>query len=107
MAISMLGGAQVNATGAGAMTVSVMVGTAFITSTAGPNAVPIESQEIKLADCLLTPDSWKDYDAGGRGQNEKMRLRFTNGAKADCYFGIKQATLFTRPLYSGRSGGGG
>jgi hypothetical protein len=99
MDVSMLGGVSVNALGQGAMTVSVMVARSFVDSpqTAHPN-------EIKLAPFPLTPENWKGYDGGARGQNERFRLRFTNGSVADSWFALKYCSLFTRPLFSARSG---
>jgi hypothetical protein len=99
MDVSMLGGVSVNALGQGAMTVSVMVARSFVDSpqTAHPN-------EIKLPPFPLTPENWKGYDGGARGQNERFRLRFTNGSVADSWFALKYCSLFTRPLFTGRSG---
>src|SRR6201999_3359363 len=101
MDVSMLGGVSVNALGQGAMTVSVMVARSFVDSpqTAHPN-------EIKLPPFPLTPENWKGYDGGARGQNERFRLRFTNGSIANAWFALKYCSLFTRPLFTGRTGNG-
>ncbi len=64
------------------------------------------SNEIKLAPFPLTPENWRGYDGGARGQNERFRMRFTNGAVANAWFALKYCSLFTRPLYTGRSGDG-
>jgi len=106
-AIQMVGGVSVNAVGAGAMTVSVMVARSGVTSPGvGGQGNPLV-REIKLADFQLTPELFKCYDAGCRGvQDEFFRLRFTNSKTANAWFACKYAGLFTRPLFSGRSGGG-
>jgi hypothetical protein len=105
--ISQLGGVSVNAVGSGAMTVSVMVGGLFVTSPGMGNQGALPTGEIKLPDHHLTPEQWLAYDAGASGvQDEWFRMRFTNGAKADAWFGVKSATLYTRQLFSGRSGSG-
>ena len=101
LSIVMLGGVAVNALGAGAMTVSVMVGRSFVVSPDGG-----ESNEITLPNMPLDPEKSTAYGAGARGQNEKMRLRFTNAKVADSWFSLKAASLFTRPLFSARSGSG-
>jgi hypothetical protein len=101
MDVSMLGGVTINALGQGSMTVSVMVARSPADSqnTGG-------SAEIKLAPFPLTPENWRGYDGGARGQNERFRMRFTNGAIANAWFALKYCSLFTRPLYTGRSGDG-
>ena len=104
MAVSMLGGVSLNAAGQGLMQVSVMVGSSFVTSS--PQG-PVTTQEIKLAPFVLTPENRKGYSGGGRGQNERFRGRFTNGKVPDAWFGLKYVNLFTRPIFSGRTGGGG
>jgi hypothetical protein len=108
----MLGGVSINALGQGSMTVSVMVARSYADSqqtdegsnAAGSNAAG--SNEIKLAPFPLTPENWRGYDGGARGQNERFRMRFTNGAVANAWFALKYCSLFTRPLYTGRSGDG-
>lgn len=105
--VQMVGGASVNAVGSGAMTVSVMVGGVFVTSPGMGNQGALPTGEIKMPDHHLTPEQWSSYDAGVRGVNDEFfRLRFTNGKKADSWFGIKNAALFTRPLFGGRAGSG-
>jgi uncharacterized protein YdaU (DUF1376 family) len=100
MDVSMLGGVTINALGQGSMTVSVMVARSFADSPQpGPN-------EIKLVPFPLTPENWKGYDGGARGQNERFRMRFTNGTAANAWFALKYCSLFTRPLYTGRTGNG-
>jgi uncharacterized protein YdaU (DUF1376 family) len=100
MEVSMLGGVTINALGSGSMSVSVMVARSFADSPQpGPN-------EIKLAPFPLTPENWKGYDGGARGQNERFRMRFTNGTAANAWFALKYCSLFTRPLYTGRTGNG-
>ena len=103
MDIAMLGGVSINALGQGSMTVSVMV--ARNTSQSEPQG-PLTA-EIKLLPFALTPENWKGYDGGARGQNERFRMRFTNGATANAWFALKYCSLFLRPLFSGRGGSGG
>ena len=100
MAVSMLGGVSINALGQGSMTVSVMVARSF-TDSPEPGG-----NEIKLAPFPLTPENWKGYSGGARGQNERFRMRFTNGTVANAWFALKYCSLFTRPLFSGRTGNG-
>ena len=100
MAVSMLGGVSINALGQGSMTVSVMVARSFRDSPE-PGA-----NEIKLAPFPLTQENWKGYSGGARGQNERFRMRFTNGTVANAWFALKYCSLFTRPLFSGRTGNG-
>jgi hypothetical protein len=104
MAVSMLGGVSLNALGQGLMKVSVMIGRSYVTSS---DRGPVETQEIKLAPFKLTPENWKGYSAGGRGQNERFRCRVTNGKVTNAWFGLKYVNLFTRPIFSGRTSGGG
>jgi uncharacterized protein YdaU (DUF1376 family) len=99
MAVSMLGGVSINALGEGSMAVSVMVARDFVDSPGG-------SREIRLADFPLTAENWRGYDAGARGQNERFRMRFTNGTQPNAWFALKYCSLFTRPLFSGRTGNG-
>ncbi len=81
------------------MTVSVMVARSFVDSPGSAHP-----GEIKLAPFPLTPENWKGYDGGARGQNERFRLRFTNGSVADSWVCAEVCSLFTRPLFTGRSG---
>ena len=107
MDVCMLGGVSINALGTGAMTVSVMVARNFVDSQQqlpGSNAAPVN--EIKLVPFTLTPENWRGYDAGARGQNERFRMRFTNGTVADAWFALKYCSLYTRPLFTGRSANG-
>jgi hypothetical protein len=106
MAVAMLGGMSVNATGAGRMTVSVLAARSFVTSPGQPESGPTATREIALPPFSLTPENWKGYSAGARGQNERFRSRFTNGKKPDSWFALKHVNLFTRPLFSGRTSGG-
>ena len=102
MEVAMLGGVTVNALGEGSMTVSVMVARSFVDSETTPG-----TNEIKLAPFSLTPENWRGYDGGARGQNERFRLRFTNGTAADAWFALKYCSLYTRPLFSSRTGNNG
>jgi hypothetical protein len=100
MEVSMLGGVSINALGQGSMTVSVMVARSYANSSQ-PGA-----NEIKLAPFPLTPENWKGYDGGARGQNERFRMRFTNGTAPNAWFALKYCSLFTRPLFTARTGNG-
>jgi hypothetical protein len=93
MAVSMLGGVSINALGQGSMSVSVMVARG--------------DEEIKLPPFRLTPENWKGYSGGARGQNERFRMRFTNGSAPNSWFALKYCSLFTRPLFTGRTGSNG
>jgi uncharacterized protein YdaU (DUF1376 family) len=104
MDVSMLGGVSINALGQGSMTVSVMVARTYEDSQQSSSSNG--TNEIKLAPFPLTPENWGGYDGGARGQNERFRMRFTNGAIANAWFALKYCSLFTRPLFSGRSGDG-
>ena len=55
---------------------------------------------------VIDVENWKGYDGGARGQNERFRMRFTNGTAANAWFALKYCSLFTRPLYTGRTGNG-
>ena len=100
MSVAMLGGVSVNALGEGSLAVSVMTARNFTDS-------PGLRREIQLASFPLTPENWKGYAGGARGQNERFRLRFTNGCQPNAWFALKYCSLFTRPLFGGRSGSGG
>ena len=107
MEVSMLGGVTINALGQGSMSVSVMVARSYTDSqqaSAGSNLTG--TTEIKLAPFPLTPENWKGYDGGARGQNERFRMRFTNGSIANSWFALKYCSLFTRPLFTGRTSNG-
>ncbi len=105
MDVQMLGGAVINAAGKGQMDVSVMVGrTLKVSAGQGRFGPEQQTNEIRLSPCGLTPDKFADYAAAARGQNERFRLRFTNGKRPDHYFSVKSASLYTRPLFGARSG---
>ena len=104
MDVSMLGGVSINALGRG---FDDCIGDGG-KNVRGLAAVPASNgtNEIKLAPFPLTPENWRGYDGGARGQNERFRMRFTNGAIANAWFALKYCSLFTRPLFTGRSGDG-
>ncbi len=99
MNVAMLGGVSVNALGEGSLAVSVMVARTAIDS-------PGDHREIRIASFPLTPENWRGFDGGARGQNERFRLRFTNAAQPNAWFALKYCSLFTRPLFTARSGHG-
>jgi hypothetical protein len=104
MDVSMLGGVTVNALGEGSMTVSVMAARSYAESE--PTPAGNGTSEIKLPPFPLTPENWRGYDGGARGQNERFRMRFTNGTIANAWFALKYCSLFTRPLFTGRTSNG-
>jgi hypothetical protein len=105
MDVSMLGGVSINALGQGSMTVSVMAARTYEDSQ--PTPASNGTNEIKLAPFPLTPENWRGYDGGARGQNERFRMRFTNGSNPNAWFALKYCSLFTRPLFTGRSSSNG
>jgi hypothetical protein len=100
MSVSMLGGVSINALGEGSMSVSVMVARGY------KDSPQPSGREIMLPPFPLTPENWKGYSGGARGQNERFRLRFTNGTAPNAWFALKYCNLFTRPLFSGRTSSG-
>jgi hypothetical protein len=104
MPVQMLGGVEINAIGQGLLDVSVMVMRTMKTSPGqameGP---PMETNEIKLPSFALTPQNFQAYSAGARGQNERFRLRFTNGKRPDHWASVKSAALYTRQIFSART----
>jgi hypothetical protein len=100
MSVSMLGGVSINALGEGSMSVSVMVARGY------KDSPQPSGREILLPPFPLTPENWKGYSGGARGQNERFRLRFTNGTAPNAWFALKYCNLFTRPLFSGRTSSG-
>jgi hypothetical protein len=105
MDVSMLGGVSINALGQGSMAVSVMVARTYADSQ--QDSLSKGTNEIKLAPFPLTPENWRGYDGGARGQNERFRMRFTNGSIANAWFALKYCSLFTRPLFTGRTSSNG
>ena len=104
--VNQLGGVMTNAVGSGSMTRSVMVGGTFVTSPGQGRQGP-QINEIPLEPHPLMPEQWKADDCGVRGASDEWyRLRVTNGKKADSWFGLKEAALFARSLFSGRTGSG-
>jgi hypothetical protein len=105
--INQLGGAAIDVTGKGAMSVQVVLGGTFVTSPGGGRqSDKQQTNVINLLDAQLTPEQWLPYAAGARGaQDAYMRLRFTNRKVADNWFGVKMATLFSRPLFGAKTSG--
>lgn len=106
MTVQMLGGVSVNALGSGAMSVSVMVARSGPASQGQPTSAPYQIREIKLPPFKLTPENWKGYSGGARGQNERFSLEFSNLKTPDQWFALKYAALYTRPVFTGRTAGG-
>jgi hypothetical protein len=107
LSVDQLGGVSINATGAGAMKVAVMVGRSGDDSPGVGNQGIPQTRAIVLPDMKLTPERWTGYDAGVRGEaDEWYGLELTNGKTADAYFSVKYAAIWSRPLFSGRSGSG-
>ncbi len=101
MEVSMLGGVSINALGEGAMTVSVMVARNYVGLAAARSHARSSWRPFRL-----TPENWRGYDGGARGQNERFRMRFTNGSIANAWFALKYCSLFTRPLFTARTSNG-
>jgi hypothetical protein len=92
--VNQLGGISVNATGYGDLNVSVIFGRKSATAPDGR----IDLRPIKLVD---TQDK-APPGVGARGQNERFRLRFSNGKQPNYWFDLKYAVLYARPVASSR-----
>lgn len=105
MPVQMLGGVEINAIGEGLLDVSVMVMRTLKTSPGqGMEGPQMQTNEIKLPSFRVTPEAFEAYSAGARGQNERFRLRFSNGKRPDNWASVKSAALYTRQLFSARTG---
>jgi hypothetical protein len=105
MPVQMLGGVEINAIGEGLLDVSVMVMRTLKTSAGqGMEGPEQQTNEIKLPPFRVTPEAFEAYSAGARGQNERFRLRFTNGKRPDHWASVKSAAIYTRQLFSARTG---
>jgi len=94
MRVNQLGGLSVNATGYGDLYVSVVSGRRSATAPDGH----IDLKPLRLAD---TQDK-APPGVGARGQNERFRLRFTNGKQPNYWFDLKYAVLYARPVATSR-----
>jgi hypothetical protein len=90
MRVNQLGGISVNAVGNGDLLVSIIL---------GRQVAPDKSNKIDLAPIHLDDSATKPpKSVGGRGQNERMRPRFSNGKQPGAWFDIKYAVLYARPI---------
>jgi hypothetical protein len=92
--VNQLGGVGVNATGFGDLNISIVYGRKNATAPDGH----IDLKPLRLSD---TQDK-APPSVGARGQNERFRLRLTNGKVANSWFDVKYAVLYARPVASSR-----
>lgn len=90
MRVNQLGGVSVNAVGNGDLLVSIILGRQI----AADKSNKIDLAPIKLDESQVKPPK----SVGGRGQNERMRPRFSNGKAAGAWFDLKYAVLYARPI---------
>ncbi|HEY6349685.1 MAG TPA: hypothetical protein VI636_09770 [Candidatus Angelobacter sp.] len=90
MRVNQLGGISVNAVGNGDLQVSIILGRQIATDRSNK----IDLAPIKLDDSQAKPPK----SVGGRGQNERMRPRFSNGKQPGAWFDLKYAVLYARPV---------
>lgn len=90
MRVNQLGGMSVNAVGNGDLLVSIILGRQI----APDRSNKIDLTPIRLDDSATKPPK----SVGGRGQNERMRPRFSNGKQPGAWFDIKYAVLYARPI---------
>ncbi|HEY6253220.1 MAG TPA: hypothetical protein VI685_24965 [Candidatus Angelobacter sp.] len=90
MRVNQLGGVSVNAVGDGDLLVSIILGRQIATDKSNK----IDLAPIKLDDSQVKPPR----SVGGRGQNERMRPRFSNGKQPGAWFDLKYAVLYARPV---------
>jgi hypothetical protein len=94
MRVNQLGGISVNAVGNGDLLVAIIL---------GRQIAPDKSNKIDLAPIRLDDSATKPpKSVGGRGQNERMRPRFSNGRQPGAWFDIKYAVLYARPIAAAR-----
>lgn len=94
MRVNQLGGMSVNAVGNGDLLVSIILGRQL----APDKSNKIDLTPIRLDDSATRPPK----SVGGRGQNERMRPRFSNGKQPGAWFDIKYAVLYARPIAASR-----
>ena len=94
MRVNQLGGVSVNAVGSGDLLVSIILGRQI----AADKSNKIDLAPIRLDDSQVKPPK----SVGGRGQNERMRPRFSNGKQPGAWFDIKYAVLYARPIAASR-----
>jgi hypothetical protein len=94
MRVNQLGGMSVNAVGNGDLLVSIILGRQL----APDKSNKIDLVPIRLDDSATRPPK----SVGGRGQNERMHPRFSNGKQPGAWFDIKYAVLYARPIAAAR-----
>jgi len=94
MRVNQLGGISVNAVGNGDLLVSIILGRQIATDKSNK----IDLAPIKLDESQVKPPK----SVGGRGQNERMRPRFSNGKQPGAWFDLKYAVLYARPIAASR-----
>ncbi len=92
--VNQLGGVGVNATGSGDLNVSVVYGRKNASS-------PDGRIDLKPLNLNNTQDK-APPSIGARGQNERFRLRLSNGKVPNSWFDVKYAVLYARPVASSR-----
>src|SRR5437016_4475952 len=92
--VNQLGGVGVNATGLADLNVSVVYGRKNASSPDGR----IDLKPLRLSD---TQDK-APPSVGGRGQNERFRLRLSNSKAPNSWFDVKYAVLYARPVATSR-----
>ncbi len=92
--VNQLGGVGVNATGSGDLNISVVYGRKNASS-------PDGRIDLKPLNLNNTQDK-APPSIGARGQNERFRLRLSNGKAPNSWFDVKYAVLYARPVASSR-----
>jgi hypothetical protein len=93
-----LGGVQANIDGAGsAIAVEILALRTKDPNSGGPAATASTVIPMKKPVVAGIP-----YSCGGRAQNEKFRIRISNGKTANCYFDVKWAAIYAQKISSAR-----
>lgn len=95
---SKLGGVQANVGGQGEGPMEVLALRGKDPEDGGPNTGGL---------VIAMKKKWQagvPYSCGARGQNERFRLRISNGGVADVGFDLKWAAIYTQPISSARKG---
>lgn len=102
--VNQLGGVQVNNNGVGETLVEVLSLRAKDPKDGG--VVPAPGQPQANAGAVIPMKKpcigGIPYSCGASGQNERFRMRFSNGKRADVGFDIKWAAIMARPISSAR-----